>query len=131
VKIIEARPPIYDRIVKAIGKPSATVVYTWGDAIYSPSGCDLSKDVVIHESVHSLQQAAVGGPELWWARYLSDPAFRFVQEAQAYRTQYGWICQRTDRSGRRRALRILAKDLASPMYGNLVSKAAAMEAIGG
>jgi hypothetical protein len=118
VRIVVDRPPNYDAIVRAFGTLPPGVIFAYGDAVYSPSGEELPPDLVAHEQVHLRQQAAVGGPEPWWSRYLAEPTFRLEQELEAYRVQ---IAFHTDRPSRRACLRRVARDLARPMYGRIVT----------
>jgi hypothetical protein len=124
VRVVVGTPPNYEAIVRAFGPLRPTVVFAYGDAIYSPSGSNLSPDLIEHEKVHLRQQADVGGAEVWWERYITDPQFRLDQEVEAYRAQVAW---HTDRASRRRCLRRVARDLASPMYGRIVTSAQARQ----
>lgn len=118
MKLIFDFPPNYDQIVAAVGPLPPSVVFAYGDAVYSPSGAELPADLVAHEEVHLRQQAEIGGPEVWWERYLADRDFRLEQELEAYRVQ---IAFHGDRAARRACFRRVARDLARPMYGSLVS----------
>lgn len=121
MQILKQRPPVYDRIVKAIGTPPETAVYTYAPDIYAPNGTDLSPDCVIHESTHIKQQNEIGGAAIWWDKYLSDPEFRYAQELEAYRAQFAFVKARTkDRNARARALTFMAGSLAGKMYGSIV-----------
>jgi hypothetical protein len=84
----------------------------------------------MHEQTHMLQQKAIGGPVKWWRQYLKDPKFRLIQELQAYRNQYKYFCRQVkDREQQFRALHKLATDLASPMYGGILSYQDALQGI--
>lgn len=125
MKVVTGRPPIYDDIVRVVGRPPAGALFTWGDTIFHdppPPGFrhSLSPDILAHERTHSSQQASMGaGP--WWTRYLESPEFRLEQEVEAYQVQYGLACRMLGRAERRELLRRLAKDLSSAMYGRLCS----------
>lgn len=106
-------PPNYVEIVAALGRPADNVCFAWGDRVYLPRGGKLPPEIEIHEAVHFQQQAEVGGPEIWWAKYLHDAAFRLEQEIQAMRAQIA--CQPT-REYRRACRRMCAKQLAGPTY---------------
>lgn len=136
MNIVVGRPPIYDDVVRMIGKPPAAAVFTWGETLYvgnPPPGMKhlLDPALMEHEKTHSRQQAKDGaGP--WWARFLKSPEFRLEQEVEAYRAQYQFVCRHgASRQVRRATLRQLAKDLAGPLYGNIVKFAAAVELISG
>jgi hypothetical protein len=126
LRIVEARPPNYAEIAAALGPPPATAVFAYGDAVYVPAGGELPADLRVHEAVHLRQQAELGGPGPWWRRYLAEPAFRLEQELEAYRAQ---VASHPDRASRRRCLARVARDLASPMYGRIVTVAAARRLI--
>lgn len=111
------KPPNYERI-RAVFDVRPTTIFTYGNTIYVPGGGELDYPLRMHERTHVLQQAAFpGGPEMWWNRYLDDPAFRLEQELEAYRNQY----RAMSRSERERNIRRIAGDLSSPLYGNVVT----------
>lgn len=119
-RILRERPPVYDLIVDKLGEPPPTVVYAYRDTIYAPGlhwKHELPPDLVVHECVHLEQQASIGADE-WWVRYVDDPMFRLQQEVEAYRAQ---IASHSDRPSRRECKRRVARDLASGLYGRLVS----------
>lgn len=135
MRVVTGRPPIYDDVVRVIGRPPAGALFTWGDTIYHdppPKGFRhaLGPDIVEHERTHSRQQAAMGAG-VWWARYLESPEFRLEQEVEAYQVQFAVVSRMGGREGRRLVLRRLAKDLSGPMYGRLCSEGLARELIGG
>ena len=82
-----------------------------------------------HEQTHTKQQ----GDDIdgWWDRYLSDFEFRLNQEVEAYHNQYMFLLDNYNRKDRRVILSQISKDLASPIYGNLVTKEKAKELIVG
>lgn len=131
MKIIHAVPPIYDAIVNAGMHPHAHVLYTYGDALYIPSGIEPSAEVMAHEKWHSHQQLNVeGGPDAWWERYLDDPYFRMQQEAEAYAVQYNAFCNKVkDRNQQARYMFAIAAQLSGPLYGNIISQSSAMKLI--
>ncbi len=120
MRVERALPPNYAEIRERLNPP-ANAVFAWGDVIYAPSGADLPADLIVHETVHARQQAAIGGPAVWWRRYLDDPAFRLEQEVEAYRAQWAHV-QGRSRSERRAILAHICRSLASGMYGRLVTK---------
>lgn len=129
MKIINERPPIWDRAIKTFKfHPSLRVVFAWGDVIYNPNNAYMSGDLIMHESVHGLQQKAIGGPEIWWDRYLVDAKFRLEQEIEAYGAQWRWLRLNKGRQAYIIRERILG-DLSGPLYGNVISKEEAAAAI--
>lgn len=129
MKVVAGKPPIYDDIVRAIGRPPAGACFTWGDTLYAPAGVHLDPAFMEHEATHSRQQRGMGaGP--WWAKYLESPEFRLEQEVEAYRRQYRFACLAgLSRQLRRAMARKLAGDLSGPMYGRIVSRSAALALI--
>jgi len=128
MRIINEKPPIYDKILAVGMLPHAGVVYTYGDAIYNPSGAVLPEYLIIHEEVHMTQQG--DHPDTWWARYLDDQHFRIEQELEAYAKQYVFICRFVkDRNQRAKILLQLACSLSGPIYGKVVSQQWAYEEI--
>lgn len=119
-RIVTGYPPNYAEIKKRFNPPIGTV-YAYGGVIYSPHSSKLPADLVAHEEVHFGQQAAAGGPDVWWRRYLDDPEFRLEQEVEAYRVQYATL-EALPRKERRRRLADICKTLASGMYGSIVTK---------
>lgn len=114
---------MYADIVKRFAV-NARTVFAWGDTIYNPGRIEIPEDLMAHEEVHSKQQAEVGGPRVWWDRYLAIGGADFIvsQEAEAYGHQYAVICKRTrDKNRRFEQLRELAQHFSGPLYGNVVS----------
>ena len=128
MKIKRERPPVYDLIVSAGMRPHEGVVYTYGDTIYNPSGNELPDHIVHHEETHCLQQG--DDPDAWWERYVTDPYFRFEQEAEAYAAQYDFMCESIrDRNRRSKILFDMALMLSGPVYGGTVSHSVARKMI--
>lgn len=126
MKIVKDYPPNFKEIDAAFGiRKTPGVVFTYGDTIYSPHHTMLPNDLVAHEEVHERQQADMGGPELWWERYLVDPQFRLDQEVEAYRTQLGYAKVHYNRARKRDLMRHVVKTLTSSIYGNIITKAEA------
>lgn len=129
MKIVHDYPPNYERIIEyfdVAGIP--TVIFAYGDTIYSPLEQNLPDHILIHEETHERQQAEIG-PEAWWDRYLTDARFRLEQELEAYRTQYNFVRERYNRAFSRRVLKQIIKDLSGRMYGYLVTEEHAKELI--
>lgn len=129
-KIIKSLPPNYGDIVKALPavKFRPNGVFTYAPHIYFPRGGPLEVDLVKHEEVHIRQQAEAGGAAAWWERYLKDPRFRMEQELEAYQVQFKAM-EFYNRGQRRVRLNKIASDLSSAMYGKIITKAEALEAI--
>ena len=123
MRIKHKYPPNYSKIIEnfpAVAKRQ-NIVFTYGDILYVPNGGSISDDLMIHEETHKRQQKEIG-KKLWWNIYFNDISFRLSQELEAYRNQYGYIKTHYGRQLRRKMLRKIAKDLSSPIYGNLINR---------
>lgn len=130
MKIIIERPPVYDAVCAAFNINPQSAVFTYGEDIYNPNNIDLPEHILIHEAMHVEQQKLIGGPELWWGKFLREPSFRVDQEAQAYGAQYAYICTYTKgREQQFKVLRNLAQILSGKLYNNVVSGNEAMALI--
>ena len=125
------KPPNYDQFKQFFpGFEKHEPVFVYGDVIYNPFNRDLTPDVVFHEEVHSRQQGK--NPEFWYSRYFREPHFRLEQEVEAYRAQYAFVNKRVkDRELKAFFLHQLSTALASPLYGNLVTREEAWKLIRG
>lgn len=136
---IQGRPPNYDAILAVFPMASRReTIFAYAPDIYVPSGKPLSEALVAHESIHIERQLAYrgdfgrAGVEAWWDKYLGNIEFRYEEEVLAHRAEYQHMIQNaTCRQMRRSALKQVATRLASQLYGGLVSKQQAMEAISG
>ena len=127
MRIVEAPPPNYSEIAAAFDLSGKRPIFCYGDAIYNPHRVAIDAPLMTHETRHSAQQEAIGGPAAWWDRYLAAADFRLSQEVEAYGAQlaaFNRLCR--DRERRHRFAMSLAASLASPMYG---SPCSAMEAL--
>lgn len=99
------------------------VVFSYGNAIYNPSGQKIPLAIVEHEHVHAVRQREhQGGVEGWWAEYLRDPQFRLMEELLAHRAEYrSYIETAPNRKMRRASLKVVAQKLAAPLYGGLIN----------
>ena len=132
MKIETTRPPkhVWEKAHSLFELNDARVVYTYGNTLHNPGGITIDRYLEAHESVHAVQQAAMGGPDKWWARYFTDPKFRYDQELHAYREQYSAFCDdEHDRNRQAKFLWEIATHLASKMYSAGISHAEAMQSI--
>lgn len=98
------------------------IFFAWGDTIYNPSRRTIPMEILAHESVHAIQQEAIG-VEKWWDDYLADKAFRFDQELRAHQIEYQKFVEiGYGRTERRRALAFISERLAGPLYGHMTTK---------
>jgi len=129
MKIVNSYPPNYELINNCFRLQGRSgVIFTYGDTIYNPSGIEIAPDLIIHEETHQRQQAALG-VDNWWELYLNNREFRLEQEIEAYRNQYAFAKSHYGRDQRRKLLDHIAKTLAGPLYGNLMSPKQAKEII--
>lgn len=118
LEVVDARPPNFDEIVKAL--PHAAdpgVMFAYGDKVYFPGGKGpLTRELDAHERVHLDRQDKIGVTE-WWRDYLTSPEFRYVEELLAHRAEYQTYCKRHINPVKRsQFLRQVARRLASPLY---------------
>lgn len=129
MKIVVGKPPVWDRADKAFDL-TGDEIFAWGNTIYNPSGNWLPPWLIEHEKVHRAQQGE--DVEGWWDVYLTDPQFRLEQEMEAHQVEYKAYCKRfKSRDQRVLYLDMIAGRLASPMYGNVISKQEAVMRIRG
>lgn len=128
MKVLYEYPPNYEDICSHIPavRKSKTIVFTYGDTVYVPSGQPLPSDLEAHEQVHIDRQS---NPAKWWARYLADVQFRLDEELAAYRVQYAYALEHYTRAYRRMLLTHISKDLSGAMYGKLISRKEAIKLI--
>lgn len=125
-KIIVARPPNFDAIVRVFPVAASTkgVTYAYDDAVYNPDGVKIPTSILEHEVVHLQRQA--GKPDVWWERYLADKRFRFDEEVVAHQAEYraaiiGLVVGHGAARSRRAHLEAIADRLSGPLYGHAVS----------
>ena len=125
IKHSTEKPPNWGRICAVFGVEKMWdkgLLVTYGDTYYSKF--ETTPDLIAHESTHTRQQEAYGGPEKWWERYFGDPIFRLEQEVEAYRNQVKWLQDHTEgmsRDERRWRIKHCAESLSSGMYGAIIS----------
>lgn len=131
MKVINEKPPVWDKVCAAFGVLPQNVFFTYGDTIYNPDGAHIPDHILAHEEVHEVQQTKEGmTPELWWGKFLRDPQFRVDQEAEAYAKQYAFICNSIkDRNHRYRVLFDLARILSGPLYDKAITHQGAITLI--
>jgi len=118
-RIVIGVPPIFEEIVHAFPfARSPNVVFSWGDIIYSRI-TDLHPAILAHEAIHGERQVDVLG---WWAQYIVDPAFRLAEETPAHVAEYAYHKAHGNRHERRAYLDLIAKRLASPLYGSMTTR---------
>ena len=122
MKIVVDFPPNYKAIDDKFHIANRQVVFAYGDIIYNPKNLKLQDHIIAHEETHGRQHAAYpGGPAAWWERYLAESAFLLSQEVEAYANQLKFTRERYGREQARWLLKIIAGDLSSAIYGNIVT----------
>lgn len=129
MKILKAFPPNYRAINGAFNVRGRDVMFAYGGTIYNPMGTPVSPALMAHEAVHGERQGAA--PAGWWERYIADPKFRLDEEVPAHRAEYRWHRDHFGAAnpvkGFRSALEFhhyeIARRLAGPLYGSLISLA--------
>lgn len=132
VTILQEHPPNIDQIAeKYPGARRNDVVFAYGEIIYVPSGIPLGQDILAHELVHCIRQLEhPGGVDGWWADYLSDPEFCYIEELLAHRAEYQQLCKDNPaRHLRLQCLKHVAKKLSSALYGKMVTFTQAKKAL--
>lgn len=119
MNILRGYPPNYKAISKRFDLRGRKAIFAYGDRIYNPSNEKIGPSFIVHEEVHQRQQEAIGGPEIWWKKYMTDWNFMLEQEYEAYGAQYNWEVENNPKEARR-ALTFFAEVLSSVMYGKRV-----------
>jgi len=126
--IINDWPPNIDAI-RAVLPVSERNIFAYGHSIYSPGSKSLPAWLIAHERVHFEQQDKYG-LRAWWKRFLSDEVFRLAQELPAHRVEYFEFCKvNRDRNSQSMYLQQMARRLAAPMYGGIITVAEAIKEI--
>lgn len=96
------------------------VLYAWGKTIFASNGALCGPEKVAHEAIHMIRQG--NDVEGWWKRYCQDVEFRLQEEIPAHVAEYLFLCESdSSRPARRRSLADVAKALASPLYGHMLT----------
>ncbi len=98
-------------------------VFAYGEDIYT--NYTLPDHTLVHENRHLKQQAEIG-LDKWVKQYLADPKFRLEMELDAFRTELATI---RIKSKRHQVMLDAAHNLSSALYGNIITKDAAIKAL--
>lgn len=130
MRVIIGRCPLHDEITAFFNiPPGMSVIFSWGDAIYNPTGGKITRELHAHEEVHAGRQGVHDADVMiWWRRYMAEPLFRYREELPAHIAEYHAYCKRHG-SGRTQFLDKVAWRLSSPLYGSIVTYATARDAI--
>ena len=133
MRVLATYPPNWDKIKEAFPKAKEEqAVFCYKDVVHNPFGATITRDLEVHEAVHSGQQGK--DPEAWWNRYISEPSFRVSQEIEAYGLQmYHLKTTKVEKEveGRKVDMFIparvikwylekIAQTLSGPLYGSVI-----------
>lgn len=120
MKIIKAFPPNYAELKKNFDLPgnAAGIAFAWGDRIYAPRCGLIAPEIVAHEKAHAARQGT--DVEGWWRKYIYDLVFRLDEEIIGHRAELRHVMDNSIGTYNHHLSRI-AKKLASPIYGRLIS----------
>lgn len=118
MRIVNALPPLFDKIDAKFGIVGKDVIFAWGGSIYNPRGVPVTTPLMVHERIHSDRQEHLGGPEKWWLRYIEDDEFRLREEVAAHIGEYQTHLRLVgDSSGNRQKYGLsTALRMCSPVY---------------
>lgn len=117
--IVHDWPPNIAKI-RAVLPVTECNIFAYGGKIYSPGAATLPPWLIAHEQVHFNQQG--WWPAQWWRKFLKSPEFRLLQEIPAHQVEYRAFCALChDRNKQSVYLGAMAKRLAAPMYGSMIS----------
>lgn len=118
--IIVARPPNFELIHQHFPKADGDgVVFAYGGNIYNPSGRDLPRAILDHETVHLLRQGEKGS-DGWWHKYIHDSEFRYTEELHAHVAEMRSVFTvGRDRNAQAALLMRTAARLTAPLYNYL------------
>lgn len=127
-------PPNWEQINKIFPKAKEQqTIFCYGETLHNPFKAEITRDLEIHEAVHSKQQGK--DPQKWWNKYCEDPEFRIEQEIQAYGTQLYYLkttkVKKQDDNGKDVMVYLpsrvvewyieqVAKTLSGPLYGECI-----------
>ena len=141
MKVINTLPPNIDQIDDRFKvKHIPSILYTYGDSVYTLSDKPIPIWIMKHEEVHSARQFEYGrmlmeemgmepekdeensvGPVEWWKRYIDDSEFRLLEELVAHQVEWRVFGQLHNRNERRLYLNAIAARLSSKMYGDMIT----------
>lgn len=119
-------PPNFEAIAKRFPIRGRKLIFAYAPYIYCNNGAYCGPVKIAHESIHLARQGS--DPAGWWDRYLSDDAFRYEEEVLAHVAEFLFLCEKEpSRGAKRRNLVVVASNLASPIYGGMITVAGAKD----
>ena len=129
MRVVYERPPNFAEINDKFDIAGKSVIFAWADVIFNPMRVDISPALMVHEEMHASRQRR-HGPEMWWRSYIDSDRFRLEEEILAHQVEYRERLRgAVNRSERRHILSTLAKRMAMPMYGKMITRAAAKKVL--
>ena len=120
-RVVFDRPPMFAEIDAKFHVAGKPVIFSWGDLIYNPERITIPPHLLVHEAMHGWRQRK-WGIEQWWRDYIDSPASRLEEEILAHRAEYAALLRvNSNRHARRGHLKQVAKRLAAPLYGGMIS----------
>jgi len=131
MKIVVGYPPMIKEIDAKFHVKHRPVIFSWGDTIFNPMGGAIQPELIAHEEVHGQRQREVGaGVVEWWTLYIHSSKFRLDEEVAAHIAEYQYLVEHAEnRKARKSALGYVARRLADPLYGRMVTRKTAMKLI--
>jgi hypothetical protein len=122
IRQLKMLPPNFKDIVAVFPMARGQgVIFAYAPDIYTLNDRPLTYELVAHERVHIERQKEIG-VTFWWKKYLEDPEFRFNEELLAHRAEYqSLITTLAVQSKRDKALRHVARKLASGLYNHMIT----------
>lgn len=122
------KPPVYDRLASKFGVNwNDGLIIAYDGKIHSKTHPEPAK--IMHESVHLAEQKRLGN-EVWWECYFTSDEFRREQEILAYKAEARFLKKYIkNREVLYHMVQEIADNLASSVYGNLMSKSEAFKII--
>ena len=125
MRIVFDRPPMFAEINAKFHIAGKPVIFSWGGLIYNPERITIPPHLMVHEAMHGQRQSRLG-IERWWRDYIDSPAFRLEEEVLAHQVEYAALLRvNSNRHARRSYLKQVAKRLAGPLYGGMITTAKA------
>lgn len=120
MRILYTFPPNYAELVRVFDVRGKPIWFCYGDTLHNPGRRAVPPPILRHEKVHSGQQGS--DPAGWWRRYIDDIPFRLAQEIEAHLAEVAWWREWGGPGPHfDRAVALIAKRLAMPLYGSLIT----------
>lgn len=125
---ISHKKPPHFWIMKLVFKSDwERIAFAFGDTIYSKY--PLPDHFIHHERIHLHQQKYSKVYAWWWLfRYITSKKYRYAMELEAFTRHWGFFKDRYPHD-KFMFLNRIAENLSGELYGNMVTKQEAIEAI--